>query len=122
MTCVKDTKPRPPDEVMKALNASLSVLILRQMHVSLPPGVSGDAITLVGKEQHRRWKADEALLTQAEIDIIHKRFKGEEIPGEAKAFVEVAAEKVKRWDKGLPPLSIDEERKIIIDYADEPAR
>ena len=122
MTCVKDDRPRPPDEVMKAIRASHSVLILRQAHMPLPPGRNGDAITLVGKEQHRRWKADEALLTQEEIDIIHKHFKGDEIPGEAKAFMKVTTEKVRRWDKGLPPLSIDEEREIISDYADEPAR
>ena len=118
MTCVKDDRPRPPDEVMKALRASHSVLTLRQAHMPLPPGRNGDAITLVGKEQRRRWKANEALLTQEEIGIIHKHFDGEEIPGEAKAFVKVATEKVRRWDKGLPPLSIDEERKIISEYAD----
>lgn len=122
MTCVKDARPRAPDEVMKALRASHSVLILRQMNMPLPPGVNGDAITLVGKEQRRRWKADEALLTQEEIDIIHKHFKGDEMPGEAKAFVKVAAEKVRRWDKGLPALPIDEERGIISEYTDETPR
>ena len=118
MTCVKDDRPPVPEEVMKAIRARHSVLILRQAHMPLPPGVNGDAITLVGKEQRRRWKADEALLTQEEIGIIHKHFDGEEIPGEAKAFVKVATEKVRRWDKGLPPLSIDEERKIISEYVD----
>ena len=122
MTCVKDDRPPVPEEVMKAISDRHSVLILRQAHMPLPPGVNGDAITLVGKEQRRRWKANEALLTQEEIGIIHKHFKGDEIPGEAKAFVKVATEKVRRWDRGLPPLSIDEERKIISDYADEPRR
>ena len=122
MTCIKDNSPPEPEEVTKALNASYSVFVLRQMHMPLPPGRNGDAIMLVGDEQHRRWKADEALLTQEEIGIIHKHFKGDEIPGEAKAFMKVTTEKVRRWDKGLPPLSIDEEREIISDYADEPAR
>ena len=110
--------PPEPEEVMKALMPDTRCLLLRQAHMPLPPGRNGDAITLVGKEQRRRWKADEALLTQEEIDIIHKHFEGEEMPGEAKAFVKVAAEKVRRWDKGLPPLPIDEEREIISEYAD----
>lgn len=122
MTCIKDNSPPEPEEVTKALNASYSVFVLRQMHMPLPPGRNGDAIMLVGDEQHRRWKADEALLTQEEIDIIHKHFKGDEIPGEAKAFMKVTTEKVRRWDKGLPPLSIGEERELISDYANEPAR
>ena len=120
MSCTKDTRPPVPEEVMNALSASHSVLILRQMHMPLPPGVNGDAITLIGKDQRRRWKMEEPLLTQEEIAIIHKYFKGAEIPGEAKAFVKVATEKVKRWDKGLPPLSIDEQRKIVSGYIDEP--
>ena len=122
MTCTKDTRPPVPEEVLKAISASHSVLILRQMHMPLPPGRNGDAITLIGDEQHRRWKADEPLLTQEEIAIIHKHFKGDEMPGEAKAFVKVATEKVKRWDKGLPPLTIDEEREIVSGYIDEPTR
>ena len=120
MTCTKDTRTPEPEEVRKALNARHSVLILRQMNVPLPPGVNGDAITLIGKEQRRRWKMDESLLTQEEIAIIHKHFKGDEIPGEAKAFVKVAIEKVERWNKGLPPLSIAEQRKIVSGYIDEP--
>ena len=120
MSCTKDTRPPVPEEVMNALSASHSVLILRQMHMPLPPGVNGDAIMLIGKDQRRRWKMEEPLLTQEEIAIIHKYFKGAEIPGEAKAFVKVATEKVKRWDKGLPPLSIDEQRKIVSGYIDEP--
>lgn len=113
MTCTKDTSPPVPEEVMKALSASHSVLILRQMHMPLPPGRNGDALTLIGDEQHRRWKADEALLTQKQIAIIHNHFKGNKIPGEAKAFVKVAIEKVERWNKGLPPLTMDEEQKIV---------
>ena len=120
MSCTKDTRPPVPEEVMNALSASHSVLILRQMHMPLPPGVNGDAITLIGKDQRRRWKMEEPLLTQEEIAIIHKYFKGAEIPGEAKAFVKVAIEKVKRWNKGLPPLTIDEQRKIVSGYIDEP--
>ncbi len=120
MTCVKDTSPPVPEEVMKALSASYSVFVLRQMHMPLPPGRNGDAITLVGDEQHRRWKADEALLTQEEIDIIYKHFKGTEMPKQEKAFVKVVSEKVERWNEGLPPLSIDEQRKIVSGYIEEP--
>ena len=118
MTCTKDTNPPEPEEVMKALNARYSVLVLRQMNMPLPPGVNGDAVTLVGKEQHRRWKADETLLTQEEISIIHKHFKGNEMPKREKAFVKVVSKNVERWDKGLAALSMDERRKILSDYTD----
>ena len=118
MTCVTDTRPQVPKEVMKAIRASHSVLILRQMNMPLPPGVNGDALTLVGKEQHRRWKADETLLTQEEISIIHKHFKGNEMPKREKAFVKVVSKNVERWDKGLAALSMDERRKILSDYTD----
>ena len=120
MTCTKDTRPPVPEEVMKALSASHSVFILRQMHMPLPPGRNGDAIMLVGSEQHRRWKADESLLTKEEIAVIHKHFKGVEMPREARAFVKVVTENVKRWNKGLPPLSIDEKREILMGNNDEP--
>ena len=37
MTCVKDTRPPVPEEVMKAISDRHSVLILRQAHMPLPP-------------------------------------------------------------------------------------
>ncbi len=119
MTCVKDTRPPVPEEVMKAISASHSVFILRQMHMPLPPGVNGDAIMLVGKEQHRRWKADETLLTQAEIDIIHRHYRGDEMPKRASAFVKVVSKNVDLWNKGLPALSMDERREILMKDSDE---
>ena len=113
MTCTKDTSRPVPEEVMKALSASYSVFVLRQMRMPLPPGVNGDALTLIGDEQHRRWKADETLLTQEEINIIHKHFKDAAMTKLAEAFVKVVTENVERWNSGLTPLTKAEQREIL---------
>lgn len=114
MTNISDSRP---SEVRKAIGHRNEALFLRMAGMPLPPG--GEALILIGDEQEQRWEQGEALLKKGESDFIKAYYLGRSLPEWGGAFIEVVTKNVERWKEGLPPLTVDEQREILLKYSDD---